>query len=139
MTTIKNELRKRKRNMTKQNPFLVPFRQIFLSCRFSGVLREEKCECCGNVLLRCGKYGGICSSKYCKEERIKERWRMIDEIEKEIGRVLDKLKKTKFIGSDGNPTEEHTKLWVKLQLLKKTSVNLSRELDKGTVVEWNTK
>lgn len=124
--------------MTKQNPFTTPFRQKFLACRFNGNLKEDKCEHCGSLLLRCTKYGGLCSSNNCKEGRINERWRMIGELEKEIERTeykIDKLDKLCFSKLN---LEIHTILWKKVILLRVIIKKLQKELDEG-IIPWNTK
>lgn len=119
--------------MTKQNPFTTPFRQKFLACRFNGNLKEDKCEHCGSLLLRCTKYGGLCSSKHCKEGMINERRRMMGELENEIERTeytLNELDKTEFNESN---LEKHTILWKKVILLKIIIKKLQKELMEGTV------
>jgi transcription initiation factor IIE alpha subunit len=102
----------------------IPFRERFLKCKWTGVLQLGKCEHCGSTLLQCTRYGGLCSSKNCKEGKIKEHWRKINELEEEIGRTLDKLSKTKFIGLDGLPTKEYMILWKKHKLLKDISTKM---------------
>lgn len=39
-------------------------------CTKDGILFEEKCPRCGQILLMCKKHGGQCRSGKCREERI---------------------------------------------------------------------
>jgi len=103
----------------------IPFRERFLKCKWTGVLQLGKCEHCGSTLLQCTRYGGLCSSKNCKEGRIKEHWRMIYELEKEIERTLIKLNKTPYMDIRNEfPSKEHMILWKKNKILKEISTKM---------------
>ena len=51
---------------------LKPFRVQFLQCKENGNLTHEYCYRGGHLLLICKKYGGQCSSKKCREDRLRE-------------------------------------------------------------------
>lgn len=49
-----------------------PFRMQYFQCKESGNLTHEYCHRGGHLLLICKKYGGQCSSKKCREDRLRE-------------------------------------------------------------------
>ncbi len=47
----------------------ISFRSQHLECKRSDNIIEEKCVWCGNITIMCKKYGGVCKSGKCLEER----------------------------------------------------------------------
>jgi len=49
-----------------------PFRMHYLQCKENGNLLHEYCYRNGHLLLICKKHGGQCSSKKCRNDRLRE-------------------------------------------------------------------
>jgi len=56
-------------------------REQFTECLATHRIRREKCHKCGQVLLMCLKYGGMCESKKCRDERILQMEKEVEPID----------------------------------------------------------